>query len=982
MPPIPFPSPNTAAAMEKTRKKIDSDKQVIVPRSTNSKDLQQALSSRKRPSSDHHCYSSSKRTRSSFFLDSVVTNSLSLFQAKSVVDRAKKNGVIGMFGHELPYVQLQWILHGDSKIPGGISQVMIVALANYSLGVPNPVKIPQSTKFASQISGEPLRAAIPGTPRQQLPRDSGRIIDRFDTSHQEFQIGREATSSLDFLQTALFFVSNSLLDLDEETALIEDLENQDNQQATIDVLFSIDTPTVRDAWEKLIRLAIERQSSLYCPLLITGCRKRAWIAGLAPTLASAAIFFFDSAKAIEHIRRLRGAQVSLVEGKVSIDLGHGTFLSDPLQQALNKADADIVKELMSNTHVPNSEGEDGKERLIYIPESLHKGFSEFPEEQRMACLKAMVDCGLRLNEPADHGYEIYQRLGCVLPLYCYNTLDQLFDLELVREYEMLLPYSRKFSTSVMVCGILSAAIKGDYALSEYLKGRTLTDEDEDEDVTILKEIALCKTVFLPQHHRYTALYCLLRNGVDPNIPYLSCYFTHNENHAQTAVRNHDLKYLAILLGSGLVIDSARMLRTLFRDRVEPLSTRLRTLGFLRDNGLDVKNHGMVALAAFLEGGHWSTSDSEVSPPLHEILTLLKTILDAGTDVNMVIDAKKNTILHATATARFALPVIVTTLIEAGANVQALNSDGRTALDKAIVCYKPSRHAILECFLKHGATTTYLGQGPTTLEQLVIHAGPPFSRCPIDAPFAMLLSHGACINNPRTVAGPSALASLIRNGMPSELIKMALEAGADVNAPAVLTSGLYPVQAAVEADNIPVLMDLLNRGGDIHAPAAAYSGRTALQLACMSKNGPLVQDLLTRGADVNAAAAYENGLTALQAAAMSGHIDIAKLLIENGARLDLAPAIKNGNLPLDGAARMGRLDMVQYLMNLGAISQKPGTTRYDGAIELAEREGHYAIADLMRQHAARLDEEQLWWVDWLDDAILDDFLTDISLSAGS
>jgi len=220
--------------------------------------------------------------------------------------------------------------------------------------MPNPVEIPRSTRFANQIPGEPLRATLPSTSYQQLPRDSGRIIKA--VSNQEFQIGRGAINSLDFLKTALFFVSNGLLDFEGETALIEDLENQGNQQATIDVLFSIDTPTVRAAWETLIRQAIERQSSLYRPLLIAGCRKREWIAGLAPTLASAAILFFDSAEAIDHIRRLRGAQVSLVEAAVSIDLGDGTVLEDSLQQALNKADAEIVKELMSDTHIPDSGG--------------------------------------------------------------------------------------------------------------------------------------------------------------------------------------------------------------------------------------------------------------------------------------------------------------------------------------------------------------------------------------------------------------------------------------------------------------------------------------------------------------------------------------------------------------------------------------------------------------------------------------------------
>jgi ankyrin repeat protein len=850
--------------------------------------------------------------------------------------------------------------------------------------MPNPVEIPRSTKFENQIPEEMLRTTLPGVPYQQLLRDNGRIINT--VPNQGFQVGRVVNSSLDFLKSAFFFLSNGLFDPEIETALIKDLENQDNQQATIDILFSIDAPTVRAAWETLIRLVIQRQSSLYRPLLLAGCRKQKWIAGLAPTLAAAAIRFFDSAEAIEHIRRLTGAQVSLIEGAISIDLEDKTWIGGPLQEAFNKADAEIVKALMSDKHVPDSARVDRTERHFYIPETFHDGFNESPEEQRIACLKAMIDCGLRLMEPADFGYDSNGRLGCVLPLDCYNTLDQLFELELVREYEMLLPYSRKFSKSVMVCGILSAAIKGDYDLSEYLAARTL---NPDEEVFILKEIALCKTVFFPQDHRYAVLHCLLRNGVDPNIPHLSPFFHYyDETHVDTAVRNHDLEYLDILLDNGLAMDSARVLHTLFRkqhhdERVEPLATRLRTLGFLRDNGLDIRTHGMVALAAFLERGFWTRSESEVSPPLDEILTLLRILLDAAADVNMVIDMMGNKILHVAARARFASPAIIDALIEAGANIQALNLDGKTALHQAIATYKPSRLVIFECLLKHGAVITYQSQDHTILEELVIFAGASFNRHQVDikAPFAQLLSRGACINNPNRVAGPSALALLIENRMPSELIKMASEADADVNAPVVLTSGLYPVQAAVVAGNSTILEDLLNRGADINAPAATYGGRTALQSACLlgSRSSlTLVQYLIDRGADVNAPAGFQNGMTALQAAAMAGQIDVAKMLIENGAQLDLPPAIENGNLPLDGAARAGRLDMVQYLLNLGAVSQEPGATRYDGAIKLAEREGHYAIADLMREHAARV-EEQARWANSLDDAALEDFSTDVSIN---
>lgn len=673
------------------------------------------------------------------------------------------------------------------------------------------------------------------------------------------------------------------------------------------------------------------------------------------------------------------AQVSLLkESEVYIDLGDSILDKSPLQQALNKADADIVQELLSDTHVSEHVEKDGEQETFYVHRNFLSGFGRHPEEKRIRCLKAMIDCGLRLHELSDidHAYHDCPGFWCIPHLYCCNTLDQLFESDFMGEYEMLLPYSRTFLTSVMTCGILEAATNGDYALSEYLAARISTMEDEA--IIRLKEIADLKCMFLKPHLRYTALDCLLRAGVDPNSPHLSPTLTVTgyESPVEWAIKHHDFEYQAMLLSHGLAIDSAEALRSLFgkleRDdeRVQPLSTRLWILRYLRGNGLDLRNHGMVALAAFL--GYWSNSgylnsDSILFRPLEETLTLLRFLLDAGADANMVIDKEGYTILHATVAARSASPALITALIEAGANVRAVNLDGSSVLNRAVESYKLprgrsqrfSRLEIVECLLKHGAITTYQWHGSSILEELAIHAGFHFHPYPIDItePFTLLFSQGAYVNNPNRESGPSALALLIRENMPSELIKMVLEAGADVNAPAVLTNGLYPIQAAVEADNIPVLMNLLNRGADINAPAARKNGNTALQLACLSRSGLLVQELLARGADVNAAAAYEGGLTALQVAEFAGKIDVAQIIIESGARFDLSPAAVNGNLPLDGAARMGRLDMVQYLMNLGAISQEPGTTRYDRAIKLAEKGGHYSVADMMREYASRLDEEQ-------------------------
>jgi len=59
--------------------------------------------------------------------------------------------------------------------------------------------------------------------------------------------------------------------------------------------------------------------------------------------------------------------------------------------------------------------------------------------------------------------------------------------------------------------------------------------------------------------------------------------------------------------------------------------------------------------------------------------------------------------------------------------------------------------------------------------------------------------------------------------------------------------------------------------------------------------------------------------------------------------------KYGRSALEGAAEHGRLDMVQYLLNCGAGAKDPSETRYSSAAELAEKEGHYIIAKLLREY---------------------------------
>lgn len=84
--------------------------------------------------------------------------------------------------------------------------------------------------------------------------------------------------------------------------------------------------------------------------------------------------------------------------------------------------------------------------------------------------------------------------------------------------------------------------------------------------------------------------------------------------------------------------------------------------------------------------------------------------------------------------------------------------------------------------------------------------------------------------------------------------------------------------------------------------------------------------------------------------MLGDLETAIILLEHKAHTN-APGVQGGYCALDGAARHGRLDMVMFLLSASSLSQYRGSTGYDGAIECAEKHGHFAVADLIRKHAA-------------------------------
>ncbi|KAL1881352.1 hypothetical protein Daus18300_001205 [Diaporthe australafricana] len=153
---------------------------------------------------------------------------------------------------------------------------------------------------------------------------------------------------------------------------------------------------------------------------------------------------------------------------------------------------------------------------------------------------------------------------------------------------------------------------------------------------------------------------------------------------------------------------------------------------------------------------------------------------------------------------------------------------------------------------------------------------------------------------------------------------------------------------------------LREGADVNSPADGDHGSTALGV--IVKWSPATEDeherkmrichlLIDQGADVDPAP-DEWGSTLLGEAAIKGDLEVAALLLREGA--DVNAASPSCGTALDAAALYGRLDMVKFLLNANALSFHRGVSGYDGAISRAENNGNLAVADVIREHATKVE----------------------------
>jgi hypothetical protein len=146
--------------------------------------------------------------------------------------------------------------------------------------------------------------------------------------------------------------------------------------------------------------------------------------------------------------------------------------------------------------------------------------------------------------------------------------------------------------------------------------------------------------------------------------------------------------------------------------------------------------------------------------------------------------------------------------------------------------------------------------------------------------------------------------------------------------------------AAATRNTEVLKAALDAGADINA--ANVEGYTALMFAAAYNSAGIVSFLIERGADISAVATKWN-LNALHIACVyNPHPDVVEALIKGG--LDIESKISAGDTPLViAAANTSNLEVVQRLVELGAdknvYSSENGRTPHGiVASRLSERDG--------------------------------------------
>lgn len=209
------------------------------------------------------------------------------------------------------------------------------------------------------------------------------------------------------------------------------------------------------------------------------------------------------------------------------------------------------------------------------------------------------------------------------------------------------------------------------------------------------------------------------------------------------------------------------------------------------------------------------------------------------------------------------------LLNAGADVNAMTNDGRTAINEAA---------------KIGATEI----------------------------IQLLINHGADMELSAAKFGETPLLSAAAKGHIAA-VRTLLTAGANIRASQF--GGWTALHYALLNKSPEMACMILKYSPDVNA--ATTGGARALHLAALAGMASLASQLLDIGAEIDAVESGE--LTALRVAVQAGELETVKMLVRRGARTNVVDGPQQHTL-MDVALRLGHTSVYLYLQQLSAVSQ--------------------------------------------------------------
>ncbi len=361
---------------------------------------------------------------------------------------------------------------------------------------------------------------------------------------------------------------------------------------------------------------------------------------------------------------------------------------------------------------------------------------------------------------------------------------------------------------------------------------------------------------------------------------------------------------------------------------------------------------LLAFDADIEEG----SDGGTTPLMwaayNDHVDLVRFLLDAGADLN-ARDANNNSVLGKAASPysdSFGNARTVAFLLERGAELSVPNVYGFTPLHMAVHT-TPSSLLLTHMLLEAGADRNARNADGKTAEELAdvrgsealrgYYDGATFPRAQSELFAAVLRADASGVRDAVAAGADPNWGSTINGDEPTEdggalheaaafghtnLIPVLIDAGADIEA--IDARGFTPIYRATENGDLVTVRALLDAGANPQGTDGwSFIGLEPIHYAAKTGNAAVVQALLDAGAsaDWTTSATMGDGYNALGFAIRGGHLDVVRTLLVAGADPNVLG--ETMSVPLDLAEERGWTAIAELLREHGGVSGAEADARF-------------------------------------------------------